>query len=638
MESEQENENISAEDKNDDKTMKDINPINEIKIRGYTYKYKDTYKSGICYRCQHRYSCKLTILISFDEYEKLKKGIDNTEIKITVNSKQKEHKCVMDKTEVIGLNEIKTKEEEKQLAILLIKANLMEPPSFHFNNLINNKIRWPKKKVENLVYKLQEEKFPNYNTFIKTISNIDIILDGNDNISDKYKLCPRQCIFRIPKKNKDEYLIFFTTPFQLNLLKETDILFLDGTFRSCPKSFYQIFNIIAHLKNKNLSLPIMSVLMKNKFDISYYNVFENFKIMLKEYNINIDITKMYFMADFEAALRKSLEICFPNSIILGCYFHYLKCIVNKFKIFGMLNKKTLLKSYKLIYFFKLYPFLLNNDKEEFLKYMIEKYINEYTNDDEYNKIVKLFIYFIKTWYGTKIIDYIEEADSIFNYRTNNTVERFNLNLNKIVNHRHPKLSFFCEKYKIIIQNAYQTYINNLKDIDDNIEEPINNYITTDIYNFILKLISKYKSSLSYKIISEINEDDENDLKKFLFKILDLLYGIKNEEYLDDSKNEDLSDSDSSIYLSDDENIFNERENFSLNNEETKKKLLSKLNDMCKIYYAKNNVNIFNDTNIEKIPKKRKSEFISNKYASFLDDILSKKEDKKINEKVKKKYS
>ena len=41
MESEQENENISAEDKNDDKTMKDINPINEIKIRGYTYKYKD---------------------------------------------------------------------------------------------------------------------------------------------------------------------------------------------------------------------------------------------------------------------------------------------------------------------------------------------------------------------------------------------------------------------------------------------------------------------------------------------------------------------------------------------------------------------------------------------------------------------
>ena len=50
----------------------------------------------------------------------------------------------------------------------------------------------------------------------------------------------------------------------------------------------------------------------------------------------------------------------------------------------------------------------------------------------------------------------------------------------------------------------------------------------------------------------------------------MLYGIKNEDYLDDSKNEDFSDSDSSIYLSDDENIFNERENFSLNNEETKK--------------------------------------------------------------------
>ena len=47
----------------------------------------------------------------------------------------------------------------------------MEPPSFHLNNLHNNKINWNKKKIENLLYKLLEEKYPNNNLFIKNIAN-----------------------------------------------------------------------------------------------------------------------------------------------------------------------------------------------------------------------------------------------------------------------------------------------------------------------------------------------------------------------------------------------------------------------------------------------------------------------------------
>ena len=91
---------------------------------------------------------------------------------------------------------------------------------------------------------------------------------------------PTTMLFQNSKKNKDEHLIFLTTPFQINLLKETDILFFDGTFHFCPKSFYQVFNIIAHLKNKNVALPIMTVLMKNKYELSYINLFENFKLIL----------------------------------------------------------------------------------------------------------------------------------------------------------------------------------------------------------------------------------------------------------------------------------------------------------------------------------------------------------------------
>ena len=70
-------------------------------------------------------------------------------------------------------------------------------------------------------------------------------------------------------------MIFLATPFQLNLIKESDILFLEGTFRSTPKSYYQVFNLIEHLKEKNISLPIMSAIKKYKYEICYINLFEN---------------------------------------------------------------------------------------------------------------------------------------------------------------------------------------------------------------------------------------------------------------------------------------------------------------------------------------------------------------------------
>lgn len=86
-------------------------------------------------------------------------------------------------------------------------------------------------------------------------------------VQDKY-------ILEFNKKNKDEHLIFLSTAFQLNLIKETDILFFDRTFHSCHKSFYQVFNIVCHLKNKNICLPLVSVIIKYKYELSYINLFD----------------------------------------------------------------------------------------------------------------------------------------------------------------------------------------------------------------------------------------------------------------------------------------------------------------------------------------------------------------------------
>ena len=80
----QENEEVGNNDSNND-AHKD--KINEINIKGYKYKYKDTYKKGYCYRCIHRYIYKLTILICFTEYKKLFNTEDSSSLKYEINSK-----------------------------------------------------------------------------------------------------------------------------------------------------------------------------------------------------------------------------------------------------------------------------------------------------------------------------------------------------------------------------------------------------------------------------------------------------------------------------------------------------------------------------------------------------------------------
>ena len=103
---------------------KPLNSLLELNILGYKYKYKDTYSTGYCYRCIFRSTCKLTILISFEEYNKLlNKELNIEEIKFTINSQQKKHNCT--KTEIIQTttDKILTKEEEYSFAVNLIKLH-----------------------------------------------------------------------------------------------------------------------------------------------------------------------------------------------------------------------------------------------------------------------------------------------------------------------------------------------------------------------------------------------------------------------------------------------------------------------------------------------------------------------------------
>lgn len=66
--------------------------------------------------------------------------------------------------------------------------------------------------------------------------------------------------------------------------------------------------------------PIFYVLMSCKTTKAYQSVFQYI-----ENNI-FNLEPSQFLTDFEAGLRKALELCYPFAIILGCWFHYCSAI------------------------------------------------------------------------------------------------------------------------------------------------------------------------------------------------------------------------------------------------------------------------------------------------------------------------
>ena len=193
----------------------DINPIKEINIGNYKYKFKDTLKKGYCYRCVNRASCKLTILIEEAEYKKIMENNKSENIKYTINSKQQEHTCIEKKIIEINKEKVRTAKDELNLAITLIKANIDKTPNFHINNLRNNNINWSNNKIRNLVYRVQEEEYPSNKIFINYVQYAKVNLGEINSDSNSYFICPKQIIFYNLKTKKHEHLLFFTTPFQL---------------------------------------------------------------------------------------------------------------------------------------------------------------------------------------------------------------------------------------------------------------------------------------------------------------------------------------------------------------------------------------------------------------------------------------
>lgn len=154
-------------------------------------------------------------------------------------------------------------------------------------------------------------------------------------------------------------IVVFSNFKKQSFISKASIIMIDGTFRSCPYSFYQVLIIYAEFFSKYY--PIYYILLKNKQELSYSKAFEYVKNQL----LNVKT----IIIDFEIAIKNAIFSQFLNVKCHGCYFHFAQAIWRKIQNLGYTNAyRTEALFRKGIKFFLLLAFVpLSDIYELFLK-------------------------------------------------------------------------------------------------------------------------------------------------------------------------------------------------------------------------------------------------------------------------------
>ncbi|OXA46033.1 hypothetical protein Fcan01_19298 [Folsomia candida] len=113
-------------------------------------------------------------------------------------------------------------------------------------------------------------------------------------------------------------IMIFSTARNLEFLSQCNVWLIDGTFKSSPVLFDQLF--ILHGMGKESTFPLIYCLTPNRTSGTYIRLLSE----IKKLQPNLDPTTI--LGDYEKASIRAMEDIFPQAEKNGCFFHYSQCI------------------------------------------------------------------------------------------------------------------------------------------------------------------------------------------------------------------------------------------------------------------------------------------------------------------------
>ena len=123
---------------------------------------------------------------------------------------------------------------------------------------------------------------------------------------------------------KLERIIGYGNPALFRVFGGNSQVFIDGTFRICPKPFYQCLILMVFDEQTDAFVPVFYVLLTSKTQQIYRHALHWVKNATQFKMRPLTIT-----CDYEKALHNAITIEFPTAIINGCLFHWKQAIRRK---------------------------------------------------------------------------------------------------------------------------------------------------------------------------------------------------------------------------------------------------------------------------------------------------------------------
>ncbi|KAL4126087.1 hypothetical protein QTP88_010316 [Uroleucon formosanum] len=237
-----------------------------------------------------------------------------------------------------------------------------------------------------------------------------------------------KCIYDNDSVNN---IITFTCTQNLEQLKKATTLFVDGTFKSCPKQFYQLFSIF--IKVQNSYVPVIFSLLPNKTTDTY---------ILALNKVAKYLTVGTVFVDFETAIHSVITSQLHQVTVRGCRFHLYQLWWRKIQQFGLSNefKDNASEIGQLLKLFFGLPLLSPEDVEDCfyndlmaIKPCFPK-LNQFFNYVHDTYIMTDSIFPPKIW---------ARFDNNIN-RITNCCESFHSKLNKEFTSAHPNIFYFMK--------------------------------------------------------------------------------------------------------------------------------------------------------------------------------------------------
>lgn len=171
-------------------------------------------------------------------------------------------------------------------------------------------------------------------------------IDELGEIPDKFRITKKGESFLIYDSLEDEdydlpcgRIIVFSTRENLRQLMKARFWFVDGTFKTAPDIFFQLFTIsgsatqVVNGKEQTVALPFVYSLLEGKHTVAYSKVFDVVLQKCHTYEVRVSLPDKV-LSDFELAIINSAKEHFGDRV-RACFFHLRSNIWKHIQIYGL---------------------------------------------------------------------------------------------------------------------------------------------------------------------------------------------------------------------------------------------------------------------------------------------------------------